>query len=190
MLELNLISGRLGMMQAKRKLLRSLRIFNIICFFISVFSVAIAFSIFSQTVKIHASTATYKTEIQKNKTRYNVDTMEKQWIEYLDDLTVADMALNHPYWAVRFQELSRVVPIGICIEKIAIIPGDGTPFLSLDVVAMSGEKKAFERIDTLIGALEKSPLFGAGVKLESHEQRATGDKAMESFKIKIPVKPL
>ncbi|MCX5778556.1 MAG: PilN domain-containing protein [Elusimicrobia bacterium] len=191
MLELNLINSRRDSMRNKRKALRVFRIFNIFSIFVALIFVGIAFYLFSLTVKIHGNVISYKAQIKNNIVRYNIDILEKQWLQYIDLLTIADIEVrNNSAWAARFQELSRIVPVGVCLEKISILDGGSAKHLALNVLAMTGEKKAFEQVDALVVVLEKSPLFGPGVKVGSHDQRLVGDKAMESFQLIIPVKSL
>lgn len=190
MLELNLISGRLWMLRGKRKLLHVFRIFNISCFVFTIVAITVSAFLFDDTRLKQASTDLRNSQIRNEKSRHNVDALEKRWMQHANALALVDRSLGHVHWAPTFQALARMMPAGVCIEKASILKGDQGLALSLDVVAVSDTKKAFDRVDGLVKDMQKSPMFGKGVKLESHEQREADGKELESFKISAPVRPL
>lgn len=190
MLELNLISGRLWMLRGKRKLLHLFRIFNICCFVFTIAAIMVSALLFDDTRLKQERAAERKSQIRNEKSRHNVDSLEKRWMQYVSSLALVDRSLSHVRWAPCFQSLARMVPAGVCIEKVSVTKSDDGWVLALDVVAVSDTKKAFDRVDGLVKDMQKSPLFGKGVKLESHEQRESDGKELESFKINAPVRPL
>lgn len=190
MLELNLINSRLWILRGKRKLLHVFRIFNIACFMFTVVAILISSFLYENTRQRQAGTDVRNNQIRNEKSRHAVDALEKRWMQHVNALAVVDRSLDHVRWAPCFQAVARMMPAGVCIEKATVVTSGQGVSLALDVVAVSDGKKAFDRVDGLVKDMQKHPLFGKGVKLESHEQRENNGKELESFKISAPVRPL
>lgn len=190
MLELNLINGRLWILRGKRKLLHVFRVFNIGCFVFTVVAVTISTFLYQNTRQLQGTTDVRNNQIRNEKNRNNVDALEKRWMQYVNSLALVDRSLDHVHWAPCFQALARMMPPGVCIEKATVVKSDQGLSLSLDIVAVSDTRKAFDRVDDLVKDMQKNPLFGKGVKIESHEQREDDGKELGIFKISAPVRPL
>lgn len=178
------------MLRGKRKLLHVFRVFNIACFVFTVVAVIVSAFLYEDTRQKQGSTSLRNSKIRNEKIRHNVDALEKRWMQYVSSLALVDRSLEHVRLSPCLQAMSRMTPPGVCIEKATVIKSDEGVALALDIVAVSDEKKAFDRVDGLVKEMQKNPLFGKGVKLESHEQREINGKDMESFKISAPIRPL
>ncbi|MHB9154478.1 MAG: hypothetical protein ACYC5N_02150 [Endomicrobiales bacterium] len=187
MFELNLVRDKICLLESRKKLLYYFRLFYFVC--IVLFLVFLCRFIFvSFSILAHKkSVAEMQDNIDRDKKKYQIDKLEKDWLKYYGDARLIAKTLEtRTDWAGRLHELSVLVPPGVCVSQVSAGKGE-TGKISLKVAVVPTEKQGFEIINEFISILEANKFAVAkGVKLESQEKaKLNNGREVEIFKLSV-----
>ncbi len=186
MYEINIIKNKSILPQIKKKIFMGFIGISVVSLILIVSLLVyignISAQIDTQKDNKNSKTAVINEMIEK----YNINEWGKEWRGYYEKLHVVDRIYTERIsLAVKFRELSRLLPTKMCIEKIDL--DKGTKSLVLGIIALADEHGEFGQVQKFNKALEESKCFGTGIRLVSQERIKIKDKDVNKIIISIPV---
>lgn len=184
MFELNLIHEKVNIIENRKKYLKY--------FQISISVIVLLFILLAiQYVLVLVKISGYKSKIQiiqktmeEKRKQLNVDKVEKEWNETLLDLYAAkSMVESKTTASIKLHELNKSVPKGVFIDKIFL--NENEKNMKIDAIVFEKGNQEFDSVNEFITNLAKNPVFGHGVKIESHQRTSIDNKDAELFNIII-----
>jgi len=186
-LELNLIRSRLNFIETRRLYARYSRIIYFVAL-ITFTLISFKFiTIYGGISRSKKELAGLESALALKRDQFGLNDMEKEWRAYCVKLKIVDsMVSARSEWSARLKEFANLLPPGMCIQRVEVAYEEGKKNFNVVVLSLPNEQKGFRDVEGFIATLEFNPLFGKGVKLESHERRQMNGKDIEIFKISLP----
>lgn len=119
--------------------------------------------------------------------QYKIIEWGKEWVGFYKQMNLIHRAYyERVYVAVRMAEIHNLLPDKMCIDQIGM--GADTKKMTIKLIALIDGQIDFESINSFIGTLKKSGLFGEGVKLESQETTVLNNRDVSMITISIPLR--
>lgn len=187
MFELNLIRDKIHVFDRRKKILYYFRLFYVVSALLFLGVIVRSAIVSVSIIGYKRSLTAIQEGIERDKKRYSIDKVEKEWRAfYRNSSLIRDTYAKKSAWAEKLQELVSLMSPGMCVTEI-ILPSENDK-MGLKIAVVPTDKQGFEIINDVISTLEKENFAAPGVKLDGQEKTTLNNKALELFRLSVPLK--
>ena len=187
MYEINLIRDKVVFPEEKKKFFAAAKIILLVMLLFLAYVVFLLVTASSEILKMKKEKSFVELEISRAKENFKIEDFKKEWSGYYSKLMVIDKIMeDNLVKAKALGELGLVLPQGMCLTELRA--KREAQILNVSILALEKENAEFDAVKHFLEDLERSALFGSGVKMESQDSIQLRNETVKLFRITIPLK--
>ncbi|HLD29435.1 MAG TPA: hypothetical protein VJC03_03760 [bacterium] len=187
MYEINLIRDKVVFPDEKKKYFGIFKLVFLGLIILFAYFIFVLMRASSEISKLRKERSFVELEISRAKENFKIEDFKMEWSGYYRKLMVIDRIMeDNLIKAKALEELGLVLPQGMCLTELRA--KREARFMNVGILALEKDNAEFDAVKRFVEDLERSSLFGSGVKLESQDSIQLKNETVKLFRITIPLR--